>query len=343
MAKKGNFEYIPLSYSQLNLIEGTFTPSSINVHNCVLYQYWERTLFQRVQAKIKINGWLDAWNGFGVKDFFYFLLLARGYLGVRDIPNYGLVFNPCTVGSSLNIFYQPTEALFADPMSGSLERKYSYKIYDPNDKTTHDKKTSCAIVKFAPDLKGVWDVISHYAEQLALMNQSTVSSIISAKLAKIMGASTKAGAEALKQAIDQVNKGDIAVVIDKRFLNPKTKGGERYEPISVFEYFNTNNYLTNLLLQDTASILSAFDTEIGIVSLPYQKKERFVTNEADSKQEESQARLNLWIDTINESLKSVNKLFGTNLSATVNEFGKDGVNDGKNNIVGLGTLPKPTE
>ena len=149
-----------------------------------------------------------------------------------------------------------------------------------------------------------------------------------------MGASTKAGAQALKEAVDNINKGEIAVVLDKRIMNDRTKGGNAVDPITVYEYFNSNNYLTDKLLQDRANILSEFDTEIGISSLPYQKKERMVVNEAESKEEESQARINLWIDTMNEGLNLVNEMWGTNLSVGLNKFGKDGVVNGENDIVG---------
>ena len=62
-----------------------------------------------------------------------------------------------------------------------------------------------------------------------------------------------------------------------------------------------------------------------------------VVNEAESKDAESKARLNLWVDTMNDGLNLVNKMWGTNLSVTINDFGKEGgVDDGRseNDVVG---------
>ena len=333
--KKINAEWVPLNYQNLNLIEGTTTPSTIKVRNVQAYQYWERTLFQRIQSKIGFRGYPEEWTGFGVKDFFYFLLIARGYSGVRYIPKLGNVFSPCTVGSKLNYYYQPTKGIFANPNEVLPIRESELKIYDPADPTTHDPKTCCAIIKLTPDLRGAWDIISHYAEKLALMDGSTNSSILSAKIARIMASSSKAGAETLKSAVDRVDGGDIAVVVDKKVLDGLPKSGSATDPISVYEFFNANNYIIDKLLQDTATILNAFDTEIGINTVPYQKKERMVTSEAESKTEESQSRISLWIKTLNESLKSVNALFGYNIEAYIEEpERKEGGSNGENDDMG---------
>ena len=58
-----------------------------------------------------------------------------------------------------------------------------------------------------------------------------------------------------------------------------------------------------------------FDTEIGIPSVPYQKKERMVADEANSQRIDSQARANEWIECLNDSAALVNALYGTNISA----------------------------
>ena len=57
------------------------------------------------------------------------------------------------------------------------------------------------------------------------------------------------------------------------------------------------------------TILRNFDAEIGIPSLPYDKKERLVTDEANSRKIESQARATIWIETINETAKDVKNVF----------------------------------
>ena len=75
------------------------------------------------------------------------------------------------------------------------------------------------------------------------------------------------------------------------------------------------NYILTDLIADQQSILRCFDTEIGIPSVPYQKKERMVADEANSQRIDSQARANEWIECLNSSAELVNKLYGTSISA----------------------------
>ena len=70
-----------------------------------------------------------------------------------------------------------------------------------------------------------------------------------------------------------------------------------------------NNYITTDLLQDFQTILNDFDREIGIPTIPYQKKERLVQSEAESTQIDAKARSIVWIDTLDSSIKEVKQLF----------------------------------
>ena len=76
---------------------------------------------------------------------------------------------------------------------------------------------------------------------------------------------------------------------------------------------------------DRSTLLSSFDAEIGITSLPYNKKERLVTAEAESRQQDSTARLEVWKATLDSSLKLVNNMFGTDIKAelTYDKGGED--------------------
>ena len=72
---------------------------------------------------------------------------------------------------------------------------------------------------------------------------------------------------------------------------------------------------------DRQTLLSAFDAEIGIKSLPYNKKERLVTAEAESREQDSTARLDVWKATLDSSLELVNAMFDLNIVAEVDNEG----------------------
>lgn len=62
------------------------------------------------------------------------------------------------------------------------------------------------------------------------------------------------------------------------------------------------------------TILNQFDNEIGIPTVPYQKKERMVTSEADSKIIDSTARSVVWRDCLVSCCKIIINMYGVNLN-----------------------------
>ena len=79
-------------------------------------------------------------------------------------------------------------------------------------------------------------------------------------------------------------------------------------------YPKSNSYITTDQLQDFQTILNNFDCEIGIPTIPYQKKERLVTSEADSRIIDSTSRSIVWKNTLDECFKLVNKHFNLDLA-----------------------------
>ena len=67
-------------------------------------------------------------------------------------------------------------------------------------------------------------------------------------------------------------------------------------------------------LEDFRTILHNFDTEIGIPTLPVEKKERMITDEANSLRVDAISRSEVWLNTFNESAFAVNKRFNLNIT-----------------------------
>ena len=291
--------YIPLNYNQINNIEGHLQPSMLKYCNSVTFAYWQRSLFQRAISTIDFKGLPENWEG-SVRDFFYWCIFAYGYVGVFDSDEFGLSFQPgCLYG--FDFYYQPTEFIVANP---KLSKRF--KIHEQTE-----------IIKLTPDYRGIWDIISYYAMLLSALDSGITMSIVNNKFAFLMGAKNKAAAEALKKIFDKIASGEPAVVFDNNLLplDPQSKE----EPWSFLDRPNLKqSYLTTDQLMDRQTLLSAFDAEIGIKSLPYNKKERLVTAEAESREQDSTARLMVWKNTLDSSLKLVNNMFNTNITAELN-------------------------
>ena len=301
------YGYTPLNYDQINNIEGHVQPSMLKYCNTVTFAYWQRSLFQRAISTIDFTGLPDTWQA-SVRDFFYWCLFAYGYIGIFDDEKFGLSFQPGAL-YGFDFYYQPVEFIVANP---KLNKRF--KIHE-----------DCEIIKLCPDFRGIWDVITYYSALLSMLDAGINSSIINNKFSWLLGAKNKAAAESLKKALDKINMGQPAVVLDNSLLQIDPQSKE--EPWSFLERSNLKqSYLTTDQLMDRSTILSSFDAEIGIRSLPYNKKERLVTAEAESREQDSTARLMVWKATLDSSLDLVNNMFGTNIKAELTyEGGADRV------------------
>lgn len=323
MAKKypAPFGYKPLNYDQINNIEGHLQPSMLKYCNSVTYAYWQRSLFQRAISTIDFKGLPDTWEG-NVRDFFYWCIFAYGYVGVFNTDEFGLSFQAGAL-YGFDFYYQPTEFIVANP---KLNKQF--KIHE-----------ECELIKLCPDFRGIWDIICYYAMLLSALDSGINSSIVNSKFAWLMGAKNKPAAEALKKIFDKIASGEPAVVFDQSLLQIDSQSKE--ESWSFLERSNLKqSYITTDMLMDRSTLLSSFDAEIGIRSLPYNKKERLVTAEAESREQDSTARLMVWKKTLDSSLELVNKMFNTNITAELTyEGGEDNAPE-QNDADRPGTVPQ---
>ena len=302
--------YTPLNYDQINNIEGHIQPSMLKYCNAVTYAYWQRSLFQRAISTIDFQGLPDTWEA-SVRDFFYWCIFAYGYVGVFDTDEFGLSFQPGAL-YGFDFYYQPVEFIVANP---KLNKRF--KIHN-----------ECEIIKLTPDYRGIWDIICYYAMLLSALDSGINMSIINNKFAYLMGAKNKAAAETLKKIFDKVNAGEPSVIFDSSALLTMDSTSKE-EPYTYLERSNLKqSYLTTDQLMDRSTLLSSFDAEIGIRSLPYNKKERLVTAEAESREQDSTARLMVWKATLDSSIELVNKMFDTSIKAVLTYDKERSVEDG---------------
>ena len=278
--------YYPLNYDSINNAAGLYAPSAIKAYNNVSFAYWERSLFQRACSTLKFT---VPWSG-KVFDFFMYCLFRFGYIAISENDIYGKWFQPCTL-SGYDFYYQPTRAIISNP------------DYNADLKIGQD----CEILKLTPDYMGIWDIISFFAAELSELDNAINMSLVNNKFGFILGARNKTAASAIKKALDKINSGEPAVIYDMSLLNDETDDAE---PWQVWERGNLKDtYFTPEQLQDRMTILNQFDAEIGIPTIPYNKKERMVQSEAESRQYDAVSRVTVWINTLEESIKDINALY----------------------------------
>lgn len=302
--------YHPLNYGQMTIADSAYIPSMVKNRNNKTYEFWERSLFQRACSTLELTV-PEGWDG-AVKDYLYYCLFYYGFVGVFEEPTLGKVFNPCTL-KGFDFYYQPTDILVSNPaLNGSKE----FKIGD-----------SCELMRLTPDYRGIWDIISYYAEKLSTLDGAINMSLINNKFAYFLGARNKAAAETLKKAMDKLNRGEPAVILDNKLVNDQT---DKDVPWQLLERTNLkNSYITTDQLMDFQTLLNNFDTEIGIPVIPYQKKERMVTSEAESKIIDSTSRSVVWFETLSNSIDIINKHYDLGLSVKLRFNPKDAESTGE--------------
>ena len=281
---------VPYEYDIINLYNSNRSPSSVHCSDNLLVAYFRRYLLQKVISVYEWKNIPKYWN----KTFFYYVLYGIGFIAVVRTNKYGVIPQNCTL-KGRDIFYQPTNAVITNPLlTGILEPRIGKE---------------CELIKMQPDYGSCLDIVSHYADLLALTTQTLGVDLVNSKLAYVFTSDSKAGAETFKKLFDRVASGEPAVVYDKSLQN--SDGTPNW---STFTQNLSQNYIGSELLDDYKKILDMFDTEIGIPNANTQKKERMITDEVNQNNIATQSKSELWLETMKDGCEKVNAMFGLNIS-----------------------------
>ena len=305
--------YVPFNYEQINIEAGTYNPSPVKAYNNRSFAFWARSLFQRALSVVEIN-LPDDWSG-TIYDFFCYCLFKWGYLPVFELDELGKVFQPGSLGG-YNFWYAPTFSVISNPVLKGKSLKLAI-----GDSKVDNADGVCEVLKLTPDYYGIWDIIEYYAAKLSTLDNAIDMSLINNKFAFFLGAKNKGMGEALKKMLDKINKGEPAVIYDSKMADDPTS---KDVPWQFWDRDLRKSYLTTEQLADFKTLLHNFDTEIGIPTLPIEKKERMIDAEARSTDQDALSRSDVWIKTFNESAKAVNERYGLNISMRRKEVKTDG-------------------
>lgn len=287
------FDYggIPLSSIGIDIYNSQYAPSTLHCSNNALYGYFARYLLMELFSVFKFT-LPDNW----ALNYFRYSLFCTGHVAVVNTDKYGVIVQQSGLMGQ-DVYYQPVWAVIVNPMlTGILQPRIG---------------TQCEIVKIKDDYSGILDIIQYYADHMALTAEALEMNIANSKLAVMFSARNKAGAEALKNIMDKVMSGETAVFYDEKLRT--VRNGESVEPWSVFLNNLKNNFIAPDLMDELRRWKEMFCTDIGITSVRSDKKERMITAEAESTNEEKMSKVMLMRDNIKEGFDKANKMFGLNL------------------------------
>ena len=279
---------LPFYYDYKNARNSTVNPSTVHVRNTGLQRYFARYLLQKTISVFKWD-MPKTWS----RNYLLYTLYCWGYAAVINTDKFGVIPQQCTLGG-FDVFYQPKFATIANPLLRGILNPVIGR--------------QCELLRLQPDYGGVMDIVNFYADMLALSAETASTNLLNSKLAYVFASDGKAGAESFKKLYDQIASGEPAAYIDKNLY--------RDDGTPTWNFFNQNlkeTYIAGDILNDMRLWEMKFDNEIGIPTTNTTKKERLITDEANSAIEESRTKAQLWLDELQECCRKINAMFGIRL------------------------------
>lgn len=285
---------IPTDYEGLNLYNSMRSVAG-RVQNDENTAFYMRALYQRAIAGTSFD-LPSTWQR--AKRYFRNVLFSLGYIAVVDTPEYGVIPQICTF-SGYGLFLQPTKIIVSQPLvqfEGSIGE-------------------NCELIQLCGDYRGIWDIVEHYAIRLSVAITSLDCALMNERLSLLAAGKSKQASETLKYLYEHISAGEPFAVYDKAIKTDDIAGED--DPIWTFSQDVASQYISDKLLADIDTILRHFDHEIGIAAVG-DKKERMITDEVATQNEDSCARASTWFESLSDSFDLVNGLFpDLNLSFTM--------------------------
>ena len=286
-------------YDFINRYNSHISPSAVHSQDNATAWYFRRYLIQKILSVFDFDGIPETWS----KDYFLYTLFCLGFVAVVETDKFGVIPQHCSL-FGYDVFYRPTNVTIANPLlRGILQPQIG---------------VNCELIKMQPDYGSCWDIVSYYADLLALASESLAVNIVNSKLAYVFACDNKTVAESFKKMYDKLNEGNPAVFADSKLFD------ESGEPLwTTFQNNLKQNYVAGDMLDDMLKIDARFCTEIGIPNVNLAKASGVTDNEVEANNVDTKSKATLWLDTISDGLTKVNEMFDLNLSVKFNFEGSE--------------------
>ena len=282
---------MPIPFDVINLINSCYSPNSVVKRNNYSYNFYCRYLYDKLKAVFKFS----LPETFG-EELFKNALFANGYVTILPSDEFGLLAQ-WGVGGGYTVNYTPRFVLVANPLLPEISGKEL--IIDED----------CAVIRLNGEWSGVLDLVSYYAEKMALASQAVDTNLINTKIAYIFAAKDKAQAQTFKKALDRIYDGEPAVILDKSLFDEEGKPAW-----NAFTQKPKDIYLVSDLLNDLAKIEDEFDTRIGIPNANTDKRERLITDEVNANNVETAILADDWLEHIRAGCDRVREMYGAEIT-----------------------------
>lgn len=283
-------EIVPAYYPQEMMTNQVVTPNTVVTARTGLVEYYKRYLLQKAFSVFRF-ALPDTWD----RSYFLYVLYCMGFIGVFRSYEYGVIAQRCGL-FGYNIWERPTKCIFASPFYSTKELTIGRE---------------CILIRLTPDYCGIMDLVTQYAELMALTMSGVSVNLLNSRLAYVFYAGTKAEAESYKSLFDRVASGEPAVVASDKLRPPAGSDRKAWEP---FAQNLRNTFIAPEMLESLKAIENRFATDIGLPNANTDKRERMIVDEVNANNAETGTRCALWLEQLKEDFNRVNTMFGTALA-----------------------------
>lgn len=273
------------TYDFINSVYSQHSPSTIHTKNNQLFAFFAKYLFNILMGVYKISV-PKTWD----KNFTLSVMMSEGYMCVFRTNKFGVIALNTTL-SGYNVFYRPSECVIANPLIDTT--------------TPLVIGQNCEVMQLMPNYGSPIDLVFYYADQMAICAETASVNTFGSALGYVFASDSKRTAETFKQMADGVFSGNLAVAMDKDLFDDE--GNIR------MQMFNTdlkNTFIAPDVMELLRNWEYAFCREIGIPTANEQKKSRMVVDEVSSNNVETATKLELWLETWQDSIDRIKDMFG---------------------------------
>lgn len=275
--------YDPLYFKELNKLNSMVRPGTVHT-NDLTTRMFERYLYFRFFSlfPMKIP---EHWD----ETFIQRNIYRHGFQMIAYTEKYGIVpVNAKLYG--FDIFYRPNRFNVHTPLISLSDKKIGI---------------DGELIRLTPDYMGLYDFIHFIAEKQSLCSQALDMNLINSKLAYILTANNKAGAETLKALFDQIQEGQPAIVTQKSTV----KGTDGTDNIFAWSSNLSSNFIAPELMELFRELDRIFDDYMGIPDVGTEKKERLTNGEVNASAGKRVSMAETYYKMLKDSIKKVIKLY----------------------------------
>lgn len=280
-----------------NLISNVFSVNPKNVEglNNTSYFYYRNQLYLKIFSLFTFENLPDTWD----IDYLRDNLFRNGIMACVEKDGVNYCLNCGYTG--INVYNKPTKVMISNTVLGTFER------------TIHKDCELLYINYLNGHFLSCERIVNRYALLLAQCDGSLNVNLINSRVAHVFIGESDAQIKSYKKMYDEISNGKPCAFI-KNSKNGTPLDNSKLDVLNV-----KNTYVANDILLTKRTIMNEFLTEIGINNANTNKRERLVTDEVNVNNEETNALLMLWKDTMSQCFDKINAMFNTSIKVKVNE------------------------